>query len=462
MAITFVKTVDDKCERLDCKHFYLESTPLHESYKKQFAPLTFNRLNARLSGGKRLSSGALIDESGDLFNIPYIRAEDVKDHIVNFEESVKISEIDYSSIVKYSLETNDICISIVGTIGRIGFVEKGPVKNAFSENIAKITFNSTSNIEPKYIYYYMRTHYAKAQYERLHVGSLQYKLSINSLRNKFLVLVPLENGIVSRKRQADFVNFVENVIGDQILTRNQLQIEISKLSSIIDSYWEIPPRYFSIEDTYIAQVSPKRSRLDAVFYHPKRDFIDSFFKHIPHVKLKDLLDKNTYQDSSILEYYQVVDLDNIDENTGEITGWTDKNLLGSSKIKFDENNILVSKLYGEKTKIAVVASKYSNCCGSSELLQFRVKNPEEVEYVRACLMSKIVYEQWSMSLVGSSRMRINDNIIMNTIIPFPNQDEREKIVSTLKMTRQTIVDLKSKMVDINDMINQVFCEFFKV
>jgi restriction endonuclease S subunit len=133
------------------------------------------------------------------------------------------------------------------------------------------------------------------------------------------------------------------------------------------------------------------------------------------------------------DYYRLIDLEQVDEDTGRITKAKDVSELGSDKILLEKNSIIISKLQPEKGKVAIITDEFDGCVGSSEFIPF-VLNSDEVllEYVWLILRSDYVLKQWGYQLTGSSRMRIGPNEINNTIIPLPNLSIQADIVKNVK------------------------------
>lgn len=122
-------------------------------------------------------------------------------------------------------------------------------------------------------------------------------------------------------------------------------------------------------------------------------------------------------------------MDDIDENISEIVSYKEISILKSSKTMFKVDNLLISKLGSEKGKIILIDEQYDGFIGSGELIPYILKNDVDVsmKYIFYLLRSPLLSKQIEYSLSGSSRMRINDNLIKNLLIPYID-NRIEKII----------------------------------
>lgn len=448
-------------KRFDCKFYSPQEKSIHikNCDRYLFEPLGNYVL---VNGGKRLEEGAIIDAQGIIYKIPYVRAEDLNDGVIDFNSVAKISEEDHEKIKNYKLLKNDVCVSNVGTIGSIGFVME-EVNCNFSENMARLRIKDTNKLMPEYLFYYLLSDYAKAQFNRYFVGSLQYKLSLDSIKNECKIIIPLKNGEIDILKQKEIVKAINTIIKEQFEIQKLLKNEIKIYNNYIESELKISDckkmkkMLFKINDL------DKESRIDALFNNPGYRELKKYLSEIETIKLKNCLIPNTKKEKDIKSFYNIVDLENIDENLGIIKDFKQDSLLGSDKIKLNKNNILIPKMQTDKCKVAIVGEDYDNMCGSSEILQYIVKEGFDKNYILSAIRTSIVKEQWEYSITGSSRMRINDNIILNTYIPYPkNSSKREAISNELVSKLKKILDIKKRLKDINLIVTETFSNAFGI
>ena len=436
--LTFGVDITNQADRLDCAWF----NPVFENKieklrlsKNKNRKLTKLKVVADVNGGKRLPKGTVIQEN-ETSVIPYVRATDVKNLKVNVDIAAKISKEIHQEIQNYQLKKDDIVITIVGTIGEVGILDKEVEVCDFSENIARIRTKDKS-VLPQFLLHFLDSELGRIQTERFFVGSLQYKLSLQSCRN-IEVYLPLSNNNFNTDEQKKILDSVYSIFEKAESHRKAGQRLVEKARLVVVEKIGLPiveenkkSRIFEtvLEDDLFA-------RLDALFNNPLREKLISILKKYQHKSLGKLIKPQKENKIVPSDYYRLVELEQIDENTGRIVETREVSELGSKKNLLKNGSILISKLQPEKGKIVIVGSEFDGCVGSSELLPFVLDSAEiTVDYLWAVLRSDYVLKQWEYELTGSSRMRIGPNEIKNTIIPIPD----------LKLQKEIVEDIKDKI-----------------
>jgi len=422
-------------DRLDCLWF----NPIFENKidflkKKEVKDRKLVKLKvvADISGGKRLPKGVVIQEN-ESYTIPYIRGIDVKNLKIKIEKALKIPKDIHQLIQKYQLKKDDLVITIVGTIGDVGILENDIEICDFTENVARIRTKNSSVI-PRFLLHYLDSEYGKMQSERFSVGSLQYKLSLESCRN-IEVYLPTAGDSFDKKKQQFILGKVYSIFKKAELKKEESSILIKEARAIVNEKIGISIISFPSDyETYILELNKNFiNRLDALFNNPLRQKLLNILKKYPNKPLGKLVKPQIKSKIIPSDYYRLVDLEQIDENTGRIVEAKEVPELGSEKILLKENNILISKLQPEKGKIALVNQEYDGCVGSSELVPIVLASSEIIlDYLWIILRSDYILKQWEYELTGSSRMRIGWNEMRDTIIPIPDKKVQNNIVEEVK------------------------------
>jgi len=435
IPLTFGVNLADEDDRLDCAWFNpifenkIEKLRLAKNKKRKLTKL---KVVADVNGGKRLPKGTVIQES-ETSIIPYIRATDVKNLKVNIDIAAKISKEIHKEIQNYQLKKDDIAITIVGTIGEVGILEKEVEVCDFTENIARVR-TKDENVLPQFLLHFLNSESGRIQTERFSVGSLQYKLSLQSCRN-IEVYLPISNNNFNINEQKKILDSVYSIfekaeshrkIGQRLVEEARLVIikriglplvEENQKSRIFETVLENDPF----------------ARLDTLFNNPLREKLISILKKHRHKLLGKLIKPQKENKIVPSDYYRLIELEQIDENTGRIIKSKEVSELRSGKNLLKNGSILISKLQPEKGKIVIVGSEFDGCVGSSELLPFVLDSSEiTIDYLWAVLRSDYVLKQWEYELTGSSRMRIGPNEIKNTIIPILDLKLQKEIVDDIK------------------------------
>lgn len=170
----------------------------------------------------------------DVENGPWLlSAKNIKNNTINIsDEDRKISTTDYNKIYKnYTLEREDILLSIVGTIGRVSMV-KDPVNIAFQRSVAIIRFFKP--LESKFFLYLFETKEFKKKLYRNQVVSAQPGIYLGDLA-KFNIIYPLI--IEEQKKIGDFFSKLDQ----------QIELEEQKLAKLEEQKKGYMQKIFSQE-----------------------------------------------------------------------------------------------------------------------------------------------------------------------------------------------------------------------
>lgn len=109
---------------------------------------------ANIKGGKRVPKGYRLETQST--NYPYIRVADFNDYgSVDLDNIHYINENVFKQIKNYTISSNDLYISIAGTIGKTGIIPEELESANLTENACKLVFKK--NIYSKYVYYFTKT-----------------------------------------------------------------------------------------------------------------------------------------------------------------------------------------------------------------------------------------------------------------------------------------------------------------
>ena len=177
--------------------------------------------------GKRLPKGENFENNTTKY--PYIRVVDFKNYSINIKNIKYISEKIYQKINNYIISSDDVYISIAGTIGLVGRVPVEFSGSNLTENAAKLIINNKNIILTDYLMYVLGSSYAQSQIKnKTHAVGVP-KLAIERIKK---IKIPICS-IDTQK------NIVENINSDfktiennqKLLEKNQNIIR-NKISSI--------------------------------------------------------------------------------------------------------------------------------------------------------------------------------------------------------------------------------------
>ena len=135
---------------------------------------------ATVKGGKRLPKNVNLISTPNTH--PYIRVRDLNDSITLELNSdfLYVDDETQKGISRYIVNSGDIVISIVGTIGLVSKVGKTLDGANLTENCVKIT--NLQNIDKEYLFYYLKSDFGQQEIMRGIVGAVQQKLPIKNIQ----------------------------------------------------------------------------------------------------------------------------------------------------------------------------------------------------------------------------------------------------------------------------------------
>ena len=186
---------------------------------------------ADVKGGKRLPKGANL--MGIPNSHPYIRVRDLND-VVFASLSANYEYVDdetQKTISRYITTTDDVLISIVGTIGLTAIVDKSLNMANLTENCVKVT--NLHGISPEYLLLYLRSQHGSEEIKKGTVGAVQAKLPIKNIQALSVPLLP----------QSDLQSLNDTL---KVLF-NQLSINVAESKCLTDIRDSLLPKLMSGE-----------------------------------------------------------------------------------------------------------------------------------------------------------------------------------------------------------------------
>jgi type I restriction enzyme S subunit len=183
---------------------------------------------AKIKGGKRIPKG---------FNLKTEKTPYVYLRVKSFTESGEIdnSELRYvdaevkNLIKNYIINSEDLYISIAGTIGRTGIVSKQLSGSLLTENACRLVFEK--NINNKFVYYFTKSPSFKSQVIKQTRTTAQPKLALNRLGDIELIIPNLKEQlriVESFDQISFFLTSIKNKYFSKITELRKLKQSILK------------------------------------------------------------------------------------------------------------------------------------------------------------------------------------------------------------------------------------------
>ncbi len=133
----------------------------------------------------------------------------------------------FESISRYIVNENDLIISIVGTIGLIGLIDKSLESANLTENCVKLI--DIKNVTNDFLYYYLKSPIGGYEIKKGVVGSTQPKLPIYNIQ-KIAISYP---SISEQKAIAKVLSDLD----EKIETNNKINKKLEEMAQAIFKQW---------------------------------------------------------------------------------------------------------------------------------------------------------------------------------------------------------------------------------
>lgn len=271
---------------------------------------------ADIKGGKRVPKGYRLEVESTKY--PYIRVTDFNDAgSVNLTDIHYINDEVFQQIKNYTISSNDLYISIAGTIGKTGIIPKELEGANLTENACKLVFRG--DIEPKFIYYFTQTESFLKQ-AGLHTRTAAMpKLALTRL-STISLLIPND-----RSEQQRIVAILDEAFAAIDKAKENAQKNLQNARALFDSY------------------------LQSVFANPGEDWEEKSLAEVCEISSK-LIDPRNADFINMLH----VGGANIESVTGELFDLKTAKEEGliSGKFLFNESMVLYSKIRPYLMKVA--------------------------------------------------------------------------------------------------------------
>lgn len=181
---------------------------------------------AKIKGGKRLPKGSLLVSVKN--EHPYIRVTDMGNRFIPIDKLMYVPDDVFPSIKNYITNTNDVLLSIVGTIGEVAIVDEKLNNASLTENCVKIK-PLESNLNPFYLYYFLISTKGQEEIKKGIIGSTQPKLPLYNIDKIQIPLLPIDNQVAI----AEFLSSLD----DKIELNLQMNQTLEAMAQAIFKEW---------------------------------------------------------------------------------------------------------------------------------------------------------------------------------------------------------------------------------
>ncbi len=162
---------------------------------------------AKAKGGKRLPKGMEVQDEETAH--PYLRVVDFGPDGIDRSNIKFISDQAFEYVRRYIITSDDIYVSIAGTIGRVGVVPEELSGANLTENAAKIT-EISRNVDKQYLLYFLRSAAGHAALEQKAGGTSQPKLALFRIEEIEFPCPPLHDQKAISNTLSTYDDLIEN------------------------------------------------------------------------------------------------------------------------------------------------------------------------------------------------------------------------------------------------------------
>ena len=352
----------------------------------------------------------------------YIRGQDVKPFLLQDTSPRYMADSDFFRLKKYALSSNDILVSVVGTLGNACIIQNHEIPAIFS---CKSTAIKSTGINPFYLLCYLNSKYGKSLLLRKERGAIQKGLNLYDIKT---LDTPMFSDLFS-----ECIEMCVNRSFDCIRQAKCNYRDATKqIEEIVGQEQELPEINCSTKT--ISESFSSTGRLDAEFYQEKyrayETGILSAAQGYTYIKKEFLQIKEKC--SRELDAYNYVEIGDIDVGAGTATfnAVNTSELPDNAKIMTKQGDLLVSTVRPNRGAVAFLEDEGLLVSGAFTVLRENGNYPKEILQV---LLRTSIYRDWLLRFnVGTSYPVIKDEDVLNMPIPLFEETVKQSIVSKVK------------------------------
>lgn len=311
----------------------------------------------------------------------FLNAESISGGSFNIEAANFISEEKFASIKKGRLRSQDIVLTMRGNgVGKVGFFFGGPDRGLINAQML-IVRPDPELIEPRFLYYLLRSPYYFSCLRSLAPGSAQPQLSITSLRELEVSIPPL----IQQKHISSILSSY-----DDLIENNLRRIKIlEEMAQNLYREWFVKFRFPGHEQ--VRMVDSPREKIPEGW---EPTVLGDFAVQVRRGVSPDNVDAAT----------PYVGLEHIPRKSIALAEWGTVGQVESTKLRFEENEILFGKIRPYFHKVAV--APLDGVC-SSDTIVIKPKSSDAWSLVLGCVSSEEFVAHATQTSQGTKMPRAN-------------------------------------------------------
>jgi len=360
-----------------------------------------------------------------------------------FDDDVRFADISELIFNQFKIKKDDVFFNRVNSeefVGRTGIYKLDNLKSVFASYLIRARVKSGGEILADYLNIFLNSSYGLRQirkYTRRAVN--QANVNAEELKQiKIAVLPKTEQEKIaelSNKSSQEFQNSkslyfqAENLLLEELGLKN-FEAE-NKLWSVIE----------------LSEVK-KANRIDAEYFQPKYEELESKIKKYEHKPLEGVLENVSAKFDPIKQpdkNFKYVELSNINASIGIIDGFSEilgKEAPNRARRVLKENDVIASSVQGSLEKASLVHENQKDFLASTGFFQFRSK---EILPEALLILAKSIVFQWQLEkrCAGTILTAVPKESINDILIPILPKPIQEKIADLVQKSHESREEAKA-------------------
>lgn len=415
MVTSIIKKSElEGAKRIDAEYYQPRYLELKTNLLKTKSYKQWGNLEGRFITGP-FGSQFIVENYSEEKEYRYIRGRDIKDFFLAHDDNAYIPKKDYERLKKYSVQTGDVLVSVVGTLGNSVVVDDSVPPAIFS---SKSTVFRPQEIDAYYLIAYLNSKFGKGFLERNVRGAVQTGLNLDDLKD-LPIFIP---SVVEQNR-------IASIIIESKQTADSSEGFYTKAEELLLKELGLQESDFEDELSYVVNAWEIAKRSDAEYFQPKYEkLLQKIGKNAK--KLCELAPRQAVQVGLNKDRaYNYIEISDISANSGEADYHMveARELPANAKMKIDGGELIISKVRPTRGAISIIPDDWQNdFVASGAFSIFKLQSPMR-EYVQVVLRSFIGKLQLERPTTGTSYPTIMDKDVENVVIPILPKATQQKI-----------------------------------
>lgn len=421
--------IDNDEFRIDSEYYKTEYLELYKQINgsAMLGDLTYM---SDLSSNGSFAVVASIKNDNNPKTVSFIRSGNVGATFIKEEDLEFISKEAHINLPKSTTQLHEIMMARKGKIGGASIIMEDQVGFNCNENVIKLRILDKSKLNPFYFTAYFNSKFGIKQIERLSTGNVQPWVSIFQIRKLMIPILDF-----------NFQTEIEKIIVGSHNCSTKAKISYNKAENLLLAEVGLQDFAPSTEGINVKTLSESfgiSGRLDAEYYQPKYDEIETKILEHEHIKLNDaILRIETGEYSPV--YYKRNERDGL-------SFYIRSTNIKEGQIEFDDNHYvpksnfkriaiegdIITARVGSLGVFGEVRKEMTGSIYSDNVLNFKLPSIYIPSVYTLLFNTKFYFELIDRLARGSVQQRLNQETLKDLFIPIIDIAKQEEIAALIE------------------------------